>query len=403
MKALLVASLLLGACRGGHHDAGHVPASAVSGSAVPTTKVPKVPFTDDGRAELHGLDQRVAKHADDPRQEVDLLLERASYSARLEDFQNALALAGKLVAAPNPRIDDWKRDVSALSAVHQFTDARAALEHVKALARDPSEWQALETTLDEATGNFARSTPVREAATQGFPEAANFTQLAASYAAQGRTQEAIALIPKAANAIHNNPPGFIAWLLFQWGRVYELAGETATARDFFAKAHDKLPGYLEATAHLALTMAATGDRDAARKLVDAALADNRHPELLGLAVQLGHTELTDEAKREWDRYVAALPLAFSDHAARFYLTVDPARALALAKVNLANRDTPEARALVGEAALAAGDPAAACAAVAPLVDGKAPKAQRFIAWRALTKCGQTQEAERLAHDLGIAR
>lgn len=403
MKALLVASLLLGACRGGHHDAGHVPASAVSGSAAPMTKVPKVPFTDDGRAELHGLDERVAKHADDPKQELDLLLERASYSARVEDFQAALAIAAKLVAEKDPSIDAWKRDVRALSAVHQFTEARAALEHVKPLARDPSEWEDLEATLDEATGNFARSTPVREAATQGFPNAAKLTELAGSYAAQGRTQDAIALIPKAAAAIHNNPPGFIAWLLFQWGRIYELAGETATARDFFAKAHDKLPGYLEATAHLALAMAETGDRDGAKKLVDAALVDNRHPELLGLAVQLGHTELTDEAKREWERYVAALPLAFSDHAARFYLTVDPARALALAKVNLANRDTPEARALVGEAALAAGDPAAACAAVAPLVDGKAPKAQRFIAWRALTKCGQTQEAERLAHDLGIAR
>jgi tetratricopeptide (TPR) repeat protein len=403
MKALIVASLLFGACRGDHHDAGPAPASAVSGSAVPSTKVPKVPFTDDGRAELRGLDQRVAKHADEPPQELELLLERASYRGRLEDFQNAVALAGKLVAVPDPNIDAWKREVRALSAVHDFKGARAALEHVKPLARDPSEWQGLEATLDEATGDFARSTPVREAATQGFPNASKLTQLAASYAAQGRTQEAIALIPKAAAAIHNNPPGFIAWLLFQWGRVYELAGETATARDFFAEAHAKLPGYLEVTAHLAQTMAATGDRDGAKKVVDEALADSRHPELLGLAVQLGQTELTDEAKREWERYVAALPLAFSDHAARFYLTVDPARALVLAKVNRANRDTPEARALVGEAALAAGDPGAACTAVAPLVDGKAPKAQRFIAWRALTKCGNTQEAERLARDLGIAQ
>ena len=406
MKALIVATLLVGACRGEHHDAGRVPASAVSGSgsAAPASpsQVPKVPFTDDGVAELRGLDQRIALHANEPQQELKLLLERGSYRGRLEDFQQAVAIAAKLVAA-SPSPSSWKLEVRALSAVHRFADARAALEHVKAAARDPSEWQDLEASIDEATGNFARSGPVREAATQGFPNAGKLTQWAASLAAQGRTQDAIALIPKAAAAIHNNPPGFIAWLLFQWGRIYELDGQTAIARDFFAQAHAKLPGYLEATAHLAQALAATGDRDAARKLVDEALADNRHPELLGLAVQLGHPELTDEAKREWERYVAALPLAFSDHAARFYLTVDPARALVLAKANLANRDTPEARALVGEAALAAGDPAAACEAVAPLVDAKAPKAQRFIAWRALTKCGRAQEAERLARDLGITR
>ena len=48
------------------------------------------------------------------------------------------------------------------------------------------------------------------------------------------------------------------------------------------------------------------------------------------------------------------PEAFSDHAARFYLDVGKtrARALELARANLANRDTPEARALVVEAALA---------------------------------------------------
>src|SRR3569623_2845394 len=183
-------------------------------------------------------------------------------------------------------------------------------------------------------------------------------------------------MPTAAAAAHDNPPELLSWLLFQWGRRYERKGDFAAARGVYAEAHRRMPGYLEATAHLAQAVMQTGDTAGAKKLVEAALADDRHPTLLGLAVQLGHPELLDEAKREWERYVAALPEAFSDHAARFYLTVDPARALVLAKANLANRDTPEARALLGEAALAAGDAATACDAVAPLVDGKAPKAQR---------------------------
>jgi hypothetical protein len=183
-------------------------------------------------------------------------------------------------------------------------------------------------------------------------------------------------------------------MLFQWGRLYELDGKPAEARPFFEEAHRRLPGSLEATVHLAQAMIATGDDKPAHTLVDAALADNRHPELLAF-------DHPDEAQREWERYVAALPEAFSDHAARFYLTRDPARALVLARTNLANRDTPEARALVAEAALAAGDAASACAVVDPLIAGPAPRAQRFVAWRALSKCGRGPEAERLAHDLGI--
>jgi hypothetical protein len=149
-------------------------------------------------------------------------------------------------------------------------------------------------------------------------------------------------------------------------------------------------------------MMATGDTAGAKALVEGELAHDRHPALLALAVQLGHPELEAEARREWDRYVEALPEAFCDHAARFYLTVDPAKALVLARANLANRDTPEARSLVAEAALAAGDAKAACDAADPLVSEQAPRSQKFVAWRALSKCGRTAEAQRLAHDLGIA-
>jgi tetratricopeptide (TPR) repeat protein len=229
----------------------------------------------------------------------------------------------------------------------------------------------------------------------------------------GRADEAIALIPKGAAAVRDNPTQLIAWLLFQWGRCYELKGELATARDFFAAAHERLPGYMEATTHLAQTMIATGDRAGAARLVDEALggttatssdggapASHRHPELLALAAELGHPELAEEARTEWERYVAALPLAFSDHAARFYLKRDPARALELARVNHANRDTPEARALVVEAALAAGDTKAACAVVEPLIKA-GTHAQRFLAWQALSRCGRAADAERLGRDLGI--
>jgi hypothetical protein len=126
-----------------------------------------------------------------------------------------------------------------------------------------------------------------------------------------------------------------------------------------------------------------------------ALAAGRHPELLALAGEI------DEARRAWERYVAALPRAFAEHAARFYLGAgkDPARALALARLDLANRPTAGARALVVESAIAAGDPETACRLAPPLAAGT--EAQQFMAWRAYSACHRADEAAALAARLGI--
>lgn len=397
MKQVIVAAALLSACRGDHHDAGKkTPASAVS-------VVPKLPYSDDGAAELRAIDDRIRLHANEPATEFGLLIERATYRGRVEDYQAALAIADKLVAEHPQDADAWKLETSALSAVHRFRDARAALEKGRSLDDNPDSWRGMEVSLDEATGKLGEAAQARAAAATASPDTVSLTQWAANLAIRGSTDKAIALIPKAAEKLRDNQPETIAWLLFQWGRIYELDGKLATAREFYGEAHKRMPGFVEATAHLAQTMMATGDTAGAKVLVDAELAHDRHPTLLALAVQLGHTELLDEAKREWERYVTALPEAFSDHAARFYLTIDPARALVLARYNLANRDTPEARSLATEAALAAGDPKAACEAADPLATEPAPRAQKFVAWRALSKCGRTEEAQRLARDLGIAQ
>jgi hypothetical protein len=184
--------------------------------------------------------------------------------------------------------------------------------------------------------------------------------------------------------------------LFQWGRVHELDGQMAVARDFYRASFARLPGSVETVEHLAGALTATGDAAAANTLATAALAQNRHPALLALAGDV------DEATREWERYVKALPEAFSDHAARFYLAAgkNPKRALELARANLANRDTLQARALVVEAALAAGDPTAACAVVDPLLNA-GTRADRFTAWKALGTCGRKADADRLGRELGI--
>jgi hypothetical protein len=73
-----------------------------------------------------------------------------------------------------------------------------------------------------------------------------------------------------------------------------------------------------------------------------------------------------EARRGFDALVERHPAAFADHAARFWLDAgaDPQRAFELAGANLALRRTPEAHALMVEAALATGRVELACAHLA---------------------------------------
>src|SRR5690606_29189626 len=160
--------------------------------------------------------------------------------------------------------------------------------------------------LAEAAGDAERALAMRAELATKYPNPMHLTAWAVALAQVGRSDEAIAIIAKAAAAVRDNPPQLIAWLLFQWGRIYELHGEPATAREFFAASHARLPGYVEATTHLAQAMITTGDTAAAKRLVHEALVRDRHPELLALAVQLGETELAGEACAAWERYVEAL-------------------------------------------------------------------------------------------------
>jgi tetratricopeptide (TPR) repeat protein len=396
MKVLLVAIALLAACRGEHpqtrKDAGR------SGSASRVSAViPKLPQSEDGAAELRGLDKRIELYRNDPAQEITYLLDRATIRGRVEDYQEALVRSAAWVEQRPSEPDVLKIRVRVLSAAHEFVAAREVLAKAESLDKiHVTHYTDLETAIAEATGDLAHSAKAREAAAVAYPNPSSLTMWAASLALTGKVDDAIAVIPDAAAHVHDNSPVLLAWLLFQWGRLYEQKGELATARTFFEASRARLPGYLEATVHLAQTMTATGDTAGARKLAKEALADNRHPELLALAGDVA------AAKDEWERYVAALPKAFSDHAARFYLGpgANPPRALALALANLANRDTLEAHALVVEAALAGNDPATACKVVDPLIAG-ATRAQRFLAWRALSSCGRAGEAAVLARDLGI--
>ncbi|HUS27920.1 MAG TPA: tetratricopeptide repeat protein [Kofleriaceae bacterium] len=404
MKQLVVAFALLAACRGDNKDAGpsHGSALSVSGSGSTAGSLPKLPLTEDGKAMLRALDAGIEGTRERPAEHIGLLLQRAGIRGRVEDYTRALAAAGAFAKASPTDEAALRARVQALVAVHRFGDARAAIAELAKVIH-PSFLPELEVGIDQATGNLDRALATREQIMKDAPSPQTITLYAMTLAEAGRFDEALALLPKGTAAIRLNTPDFVSWLLFQWGRIYEQKGDTALARDFYEEAYRRLPGSLEAAEHLVGVLVATGDTERAKRIVATAVAENYHPTLRALAVKLGVSkESAADVAAEWERYVAALPEAFADHAARFYLDAgaNPKRALELARLNFANRPTFAARALVVEAALAAGDPAGACAEVDALVEAPT-RAHRFIAWKALSACGRKEEAQRLGAALGI--
>lgn len=382
------------ACRGERAPPeGRVPAAQEeAGAPAPRTVVPKLPASPDGATELRSLDAQLARAAH-RGQKAGMLLERAAIRQRLEDYADALALSAAHVAEAPGSLEAWQLRARALTRVHKLALARAALARVRELSRAPADWEELAAALDDAAGDHPRAAAYRERAAAAWPSPIRLTLWAGSLARLGRVDEALAVMPRAAAAIRHNPPTLLAWLLLQWARLYEARGEPAAARQLLEEAHARLPGHVEVTAHLAEAVRATGGDPTA--LLAAALAEDLHPELLALAGR------TAEARAAWERYTAALPEAFADHAARFYLGpgADPRRALGLAREALAHRPSDEARALALEAALRADEPALACELARPLAGGARP--HQFLAWRAFTACEDRDAARNLATRLGL--
>jgi hypothetical protein len=118
---MLLALALLAACRGGHKarkDAGH-PSDAPASRVSATTVVPKLPFSDDGVAELRILDAEIGAQESGIKH-LELLLQRAAIRGELADYTAALAESAEVVKASPDDPTAWKLRVDALSRVHKF-------------------------------------------------------------------------------------------------------------------------------------------------------------------------------------------------------------------------------------------------------------------------------------------
>jgi tetratricopeptide (TPR) repeat protein len=285
---------------------------------------------------------------------VDMERLRLQYAGDVEALDRLETLAARFATADRSfRAALVQAEVA--STGHRFADARSHLACAQNLGapRDDVDRQAL--AIDQACSvalDKVLDARRRLVAESGRLE--DLVPLGALLADLERFAEADAVYRQAFAAFDGASPFPPAWVCFQLGMLW---GELVPAPDldlaarWYRHAIGYVPGYVRARVHLAeicarqdlpaqaeallLPALASSDPEVPWRLADVLAAQGRHAEA---ALQRG------AARQGFERILGSHLLAFADHGAEFYAGSgnDPARALELARANVANRPTPRA-------------------------------------------------------------
>ena len=240
------------------------------------------------------------------------------------------------------------------STAHRFADARRHLERACRAGASQEVIDHLLVSIDQASG--ARPDAVLEARRRNATPSDNLADLVALGALLADRRdfaEADQVYRRALQVYEDVSPFDVAWVCFQLGSLWgELVPEPQVMRaaDWYRRAIAYLPAYVKARVHLAEIHLRNGEADEAEKLLTASVA-NGDPEVrwrLGEAMAAqGRFEEAEAqlatARSGFEALLDKHPLAFADHGAEFYAaTGELPRALALARVNAANRPTRRA-------------------------------------------------------------
>ena len=251
---------------------------------------------------------------------------------------------------------------------HRFGEASAHLDRAGSLGARPQDLTPIRLSIWQATGAHLDETlAARRKAAEAKPSLNNLALLATTFIEIGKFEDADAAFGKALLANRDVSPFPVAWVCFERGVLWGERATIARPRpgSILVRASDRpLPDYTQARVHLAELFALDGDLARAESLLGPSLMAS-DPEgawrLADVLAARGNREdanrLRLAAKTRYERLLGNYELAFADHAAEFYLGIgnEPARALALARRNLANRATARAFALAYTAAVRAGD------------------------------------------------
>jgi tetratricopeptide (TPR) repeat protein len=340
------------------------------------------------------------------REMIAALLQRAQYLGDLSAYDTALAVADEMIAADRERPDRHLHHARVLSALHRFAEASAALDRAEAEGISAKTVELPRIRLLLNRGEPLEALDRLEALDKRQKTLPVVSTLAVTLADLGRREAAARQFSRGVSAPTLIDPLPVAYLWFQQGLMWEREGRRGDARTYYQLALERFPYYPALIGHLAAIEAGAGETDAAIARLRELTRKSDDPEYLGQLAGLlrdaGERGEADRlAARAEARYAALLekhPLAFSDHAARFYLDVvkKPERALELAAANLENRPVDEAYQLYLDAAHAArksADPKTCEVAARAVAREHATAYALFAGARALRACGKTAAAD----------
>jgi len=317
-------------------------------------------------AEIAAREQRAGDAIAD-EQIVGFYESRSQFLGRISDLVAALdASARALAARPGDPAAHLAR-ARALSGAHELPAALSELDAASRLGAPSAE-----VTSSHAAVLLAMGRGDEAAALAGHPAAgaqvSDWVAAAQIAAHTGNEMAGDAFFEAARSSYHDVSPFTVAWVDFERARSLEQRGDRGAAKAYLAEAARLLPCYSHAVVHLAALEppesalgnlarleSTSDDPEVFAAKADALRRAGRRREAAEAAAQ---------ARARFEEVISALPKAFLDHAATFYLGMggDPARALVLARANAEYRPTSEAAELWLTAAMVAGSPEEQCAA-----------------------------------------
>lgn len=322
---------------------------------------------------------------------LDAQLERAGDTAaadggwllrlRLRANDAAFRRVARLAAGDVGSADGYLRRARHRATLHQFALALDDLDRASRSGASLADVAAARAMVLVANGHAREVLISLRTQADARPDLASATALAHACVAAGMPQQADYWYRRALRALDTVLPFAWAELQFARGVLWsEHLGDPARGARRYRAALAALPEFVGARIHLAQIEQARGRPIPAMALLEAIGADAGDPEAPALRADLrrtlGLSGVDGDLAAARERFIeltAHYPLAYADHAARFYLGSgrDPQRAWAWAQLNLANRPTAVARSLAAAAARATGRP---FAAAPPRVPSRAERA-----------------------------
>lgn len=354
-------------------------------------------------------DGRLPREASKLNRIASLRILRAQLTGSLDDMvaaQKALdaafAHAGKEMFGPH-----WER-ISFNFFTHRLAAMEPDLKSVETIAVGPNQleragiagWRA---DVDFYSGRYdaAFATYRRLEREQGGYD--NLLRLSTWYWRTGDLDKAMQYLNEAEWLVSGPALQQRGWFELQRGLIDFDRGRWDDATKHFTQARQRFPGHWPIEAKVAKMQALNGDLPGALTRFIALAESSGHPDMMdavaGVYRAMGDRTNSDvwaaKAGAAWEQRLAAIPEAAWGHAIDHYLSFgDPDRALALARLNAAQRPFGEPLTQLAAAQLATGQPDAALKTLKPVLASAWKSSLTWlVAADAYTMLGRKDDAE----------